>query len=163
FTLLLEKSPKYRGVFLSLLVEVLNHSLTEEFLFSRLDYYQQMLTELDEPHEKYFDMLRKFMANRSHFLLEEIQEALQLSGPFDFTLSIPSDAEVLVDGHKYSRNYEGHYFTSTAVELQIPEDKKNKFSHWLLNGKKETGIRLQIELTKATQVSAVFENSIRYQ
>ena len=78
FSFQVDEHDDYREEFLRLLVEVLNHRLTHEYLQSRVDYYKKMLIQYGEPHVEYFTMLDEFIKHRPRFILEEVKEKWSL-------------------------------------------------------------------------------------
>lgn len=156
FHRLLKKSSEYKIYYIKSLVEALNHLINREFLSSRVDYYQNMLVNYGEPHEEYMKMLETFMNERPYFLLLEFKEKFDLHGPFACNVIIPNGSSIEIDGYTYDSDYNGYYYNSTPVILNVPEPLTDDFQYWLVNGKKTADRRLQLQLSNDTTIAPIF-------
>ncbi len=157
FTRLMRESEEYRSEFINLVVFLLNHRLTPDFLHERVDYYRQMMENFGEPHEQYVAMLKKFMDHRPEFIFKDMQEKFGLSAPFVCRVKVPRGETFAVDGSFYEQDYRGMYFTTTPVHIAVSEDSRPRFRYWLVNGEKFFTTELQLSLQEDTELSLVFE------
>jgi hypothetical protein len=77
--------------------------------------YRDMLRAYGEPHDSCFELLHTFFDERFAFVWQELQDILSLSDSATRRITIPEDAEILVDGFPYHNSYHGVYFNATPV------------------------------------------------
>lgn len=152
------ESIEFRQAFISLFIEILNHRITQEFLHSRLKYYQTMLAAYGEPHYEYMTMLENFFEHRHDYLLTEAKEEFSLIGPFTCKVIVPSGISIIVDGYSYEGNYQGKYYFNTPVQLTISDEYSENFKYWLVNGKKIYSQSIQLKLVKDISVVAFYNH-----
>ena len=155
---LLNESIEFRQEFISLFIEILNHRLTQEFLHSRLKYYQTMLAAYGEPHYEYMTMLENFIMHRHDYLLNEAKDEYSLIGPFTCKVIVPSGVSIIVDGYSYEGNYQGKYFLNTPVQLTISDEYSDNFKYWLVNGKNIYSKSIQLQLVEDINVVAFYNH-----
>jgi hypothetical protein len=156
FARLIRESDPYRRYFSALVTETLNHRLTEEFLLGRVGYYRRMLQEFGLPHREYSAMLEEFMRHRAEFLRGEMMKEFQLDGPFSCRVPVAAGLPLLIDGYKYDTRYTGRYFKGQKIVLEPAGSVGNIFSHWLVDGKKVTGPRLEHPVENDVIIEAIF-------
>jgi len=156
FSRLMRESEEYRKYFINLISGLLNHKLTKEFLFSRIAYYKTMLDAYGQPHHKYIDMLREFMAKRPGFIRKDIAHYFQLKGPFIVKLVAPKEKEFIIDNYPEKGVYEGYYYYGFPCTIKLEGKSRENFSHWLIDGEKELSDSLNINIKNKTVIEAVF-------
>lgn len=159
FTRLINESREYREYYYSLFSEILNHRLTQEFLLERVRHYSEMLTHYGAPHESYIAMLTDFMRNRAVLLRQEMVEQFRLEGPYRCRVQIPGGQSLMIDGHSYGKSYDGWYFGGQSIVVDTAAGNAGeKFSHWLVNGRKIAVPRLRHTVNDNTTIRAVFNS-----
>ena len=61
----------------------------------------------------------------------------------------------MIDGVKYNKTFEGKYFSSTPIQLDIEEEVKPRFRYWLVNDKKITARKAVLRLQEDTLIKLV--------
>jgi len=156
FTRLMKESPEYREYHINLIVGLLNHRLTRDFLLSRVSYYQKMLESFGSPHIDYILMLQEFMVHRPDFMRKDIGRLFGLKGPFRVNLQAPEEIKFDIDGYDESGSYEGSYFYDNPCTIGVKDGSSEGFSYWLVDGEKRMENPLQIKVKKNTEIEVVF-------
>jgi hypothetical protein len=157
FSRLMRESEEFHREFIDLVVHLLNHRLTYDFLHDRVAYYRQMMEYFGEPHEEYVTMLRKFMDHRPAFIFRDMQKHFALSNPHSCRIRVPEGETIVVDGIGYAKDYRGKYFATTPVHITVPESSRLRLQYWLVNGERIFTPELQLSLQEDTEVSLVLE------
>lgn len=155
FSRLMREDEDFHRQFVDLIVQLLNHRLTRNFLHERVEYYRQMMEKFGEPHEEYVTMLRKFMDHRPEFIYRDMQKNFALSTPYTCGIRVPENEKIAVDGYTYEKDYRGMYFTTTPVHITVTDTGRSRFQYWLVNGERILTPELQLSLQEDTDVSLV--------
>jgi len=156
FTRLMNESDEYKIYFINLATELLNHTLTEDFLFSRVHYYKKLLEQYGEPHKEYIAILKRFMEKRPDFVRQDMKNLFNLEGPYRLIFRSSVKYSVFIDGYQESSNYHGKYFAGQTCSIRLPDDQQESFSHWLVNGERVMTNILNLVIAENTEVKAVF-------
>lgn len=156
FTRLINESDEYRQYFSALVTETLNHQLTEEFLLARVAYYARMLKQFGTPQQEYIAMLEEFMRHRADFIRAEMVNQLGLGSVLSCRVETTVDQPLLIDGYRYAAGYSGWYFKGQKIVLEPDGAAAARFSHWLVDGRKVAGPRLEHVVEKEVAITAVF-------
>ena len=155
---LMAESPTFRESFISLFTEVLNHRLTQEFLQSRVDFYERVAIEHDIEDRTFIDKMREFFRRRHAVVREQLQGHLAAGVSYRCTVTGPGNISFEVDGYEVGRDYAGWYFTGTPILVRVEDSGPRVFSHWLVNGREtvSSGPVLEVPVTSTTVIEAVF-------
>lgn len=153
---LMREDPSYRRDFAELLVEALNHRLTEGFFAERLDYYEGLLAAYEVPERRFLEEMRGFFRNRPTVVREQIVRYLAPEGGGWLHLRSPGDGYVTVDGWEVPASYDGWYLAGEKVRLVVGERFRSDFLGWRLDGREAQGPELELRLSSEIDVVAAF-------
>ena len=144
-----DNSPRFREKMLTRLTWSVNHLLTREWIAERVGHYARLVREsgLDCFDEK---LALAYLQDRRAALLAET--SAELGAPGLVTCRVSSPEPILIDGRTWSSEYEGMYFRGQKVTIAPREG--DAFSHWEIDGRKETTPILEIELETDTRIRA---------
>ena len=148
FVRLLRESAEYRDLLAARVSEALNHRLTQTFLLSLLERYAAY-TDIE-------DTQRSFMLRRPAHFREAARTLLGLPEPVRIRLDAPNGLRLVVDGFEHEAGWEGWYFPGGRMTVELAADRRLALSHWLVDGRRVEGARLEHTVTgPATIVAAV--------
>ena len=171
FRRLVKESPEYRKYFVRLTMDLLNHRLTPDFLSSLIDYYQKLpaphgggesLTEEKTRLENDLGNLRKYMKHRPGFIRKEIREYFGAGEILTCRIKGAPGYRYKIDGYPEKGNYRGYYYKGKTITIEItkPQQTPNRFSHWLVNGKKYSTAVLSIPVDNDLVISPVLSDEV---
>ena len=155
FSKLIQESTQFKNQFLDLVVEILNHLLTEDFLHKRVSFYETMMKNFGEPHVNYVKLLYDFIDNRSEFIWDEIKKYFDVSDVYSFKLESGDLNQILIDGYVYQGAYSGKYLPTSKIRISPLKEDEKKLHYWIVNGEKITRKSLELTLTENTVASYV--------
>jgi len=71
----------------------------------------------------------------------------------------PSGIEYKIDGYPEGAGYQGYYFEGSEITVTIISSHKNRFSHWLVNGRKINDSSLSFVILSNSTIEPVFRNN----
>ncbi|MFC2172962.1 CotH kinase family protein [Acidobacteriota bacterium] len=160
FYRLLDESPEYRRYFARLATDLLNHRITDDFLMSRVDAYEHMAL-IWGLKQNTMRKKRLFLKKRPHFIRKQIQEYLELGQLFRCNLNGPSQVTYTIDGYPEQGVYQGWYYKDQTITVEIEGSFDERFSHWLIDGQKMSGHRLECAVSKDMRIQPVFEKTLQ--
>ena len=143
-------------VFAKLSQDILNHEIPPQFLESIQDHYAQ-LGKLYGSSKGPTRLVRQRLEERPMIIRADLREKLGLGQPYDVSVTGLPDRYLRIDGYAYSSGYSGWHFPDWPVVVEVPARERAGFSHWIVNGQRREGVRLELHPDGATQVEAVFE------
>ncbi len=156
FSRLMQESDQFRQWAINLMMGLLNHKLTPEFLLTRVNYYNTMLKNYGAPHPEYIDMLTQFMKNRTGFIRKDMVHHFKLGGTFAVTLKAPGSTTFSIDGYTHRGGYQGTYFSGYPCTIEVEKGNKELFQFWLVDGEVRKDEVLKLAVKKEVTVEAVF-------
>ncbi|MBN1842780.1 MAG: CotH kinase family protein [Deltaproteobacteria bacterium] len=159
FMRLCVESPEFRQYFVRLVMDLLNHRISADFLKSRIDYYEQLARSYDESDRplKAVEMLRDFVEHRPDFMRRQMQQYFGTGKAFLAEVAGPAEIKYEIDGYPEKGGYRGHYYKGEQINVEILSSHKKSFSHWLVNGKQLTSSRLLYPVQSETVVKPVLK------
>ena len=153
-TALLDHDPEYRAFFMKLWTDAMNHQLTQEFLDERYEHYRAVgerlgLTDRNDlqPLRNFFDRRRDLVWQHASDWLKRPLVPLELDG---------RRGTVLVNGWQVAPGWTGRYFRGMRLTLDIPEEHRPVFSHWLVNGAALPRPLLEFDIVEPLRIEAVW-------
>jgi hypothetical protein len=67
----------------------------------------------------------------------------------------PEGIELEIDGHSATAGYRGWYFRDSPMTVEVLGADRERFSHWLVNGRRVSGPRLVQRIESRTRIVAV--------
>jgi len=110
-------------------MDTLNHTLTHEFLSSRIDHYERLARSFGRTDLKFIEDYRNFIDHRPAFLRERMKDYFGVGDAFLCRVSAPANLPVVIDGLSTNSSYDGWYFEGESIGLSAPEEGR-----WLVNG-----------------------------
>ncbi|MBV5315231.1 MAG: CotH kinase family protein [Prolixibacteraceae bacterium] len=164
------QSFKYR--FVNRFADMLNTTFVAESVVKRIDsiaaiikpeikqHYQKWKTPSPEEWEKAVQTMRFFAQKRVYHVQNHINQQLKLGGIHEVTISnLPiSSGYILLNSIEVSgNNWKGKYFENVPIMLTAMPEDDHKFHYWEINGAKVLDNTIELNLTKATTIRAIFE------
>lgn len=155
FNRLVNEDPVFREKTKHFYASMMNHQLTDDFITTLLDHYQQQLQAIAYPGgDEYIKIVRDFFKHREEYLFEQMQIHFPAEEPV--TCFVSSEIyPILVDGFTKTEPYEGKYFPGATLTLGSADNSQT--THWLINGETvESGLTsLLIEAGQQCEIKAV--------
>lgn len=149
------RDPEYRGYFVRLVTDILNHELTEAFFDDMLARYEHLARR---PGVFSRVDLGAYLEHRPDFVRAAVAEFFNLGDAVPITIDGGPSARLLIDGYHESDRYDGRYFPGQTLRAEAAEGT-TPVSHWLIDGERRDGPRLRITVREAHEITAVFEGS----
>ena len=130
------EDPEYRKYFRRLLMDILNHRLTPEYLESRVLYYERTAKSFGIKKLGFIRKTREFFKHRHAFLMKLLKKCLHYPDYYSCMIRSTGDAVYKIDGYIHKRGYRGWYFKGSQITVEIANDKSKGMSYWLINGRK---------------------------
>lgn len=137
--------PDFQRFLAAVVVDALNHRVTESFVSERLAHYRGLAEAHDSGREA-IDALEAFLRRRPAVVRSQLAEALALGAAQPLTVSGPPGRTWLVDGYPCSTRFTGWYFRDTPAVLRPAEGDADDFSHWSVDGERVTSETLELAL-----------------
>ena len=158
FNRLMEESPEYRNFFVTLVMNVLNHRLTHDFLEQMVDHYRKLAISYGDDHAEWFQYLKKFFQLRSDFIRRQMNQYYQAGTSYRCTVKIPNGSRIKIDGFLHEKDFQGWYFEGSEIEVEIVAPKKAESYYWLVDGEKIKDLKLKYPIRSETHIEALFES-----
>lgn len=158
FSRLLNEDPAYREFVISLCMDLLNHRVTQGYLQSRLEYYNDMLVSYGQNDSEYIENLELFFRKRPAFIRDEMRDMFKLGPSFSCRVKGPAGIQYEIDSYPETIGYNGYYFEGKNMTVSISSSHKDTFSHWLVNGRKVEGSTLSFTVLADSTIEPVFRN-----
>ena len=156
---LIHESPGFRTEFLRLVMELMNHRVTREYLLSRVAYYQGLARALGRKNLNSIEDLGRFCRNRPAFIRNQLQVYFQLDAPLQCRLEGDKQFSFQIDGYPEQGDYAGWYFKGQVISVVPTGRTRAKIAYWLVNGRKVTQPELRLPVTIATVIRPVLRKS----
>ena len=157
FVRLVRHSAEYRQSFLRVCTDALNHRITPDYLVTRLHHYRREAKRMTvERPDRLGNRQEEFMKNRGDHVRREIGEYLQAGAPIEVKVLGPTGIAYWIDGFPESSGYRGQYFSQQRLQIDLVDAGERALSHWLVNGEKHMGPRVELAVEVATVVEPVF-------
>ena len=158
-TQLIADDPEYRDYLKRVVQTALNHQLTQAFLTERYQHYQNVATELQIPRLDYLPRLRQFLQRRRNFFRLITEQWLNSQPSQRVIVVAPSGVELLIEGERVRNGYVGLYFSDLELTADIPEEHRNGFTEWRINGLSSGSGPLTFKADRIIQLEAVYHNA----
>ena len=145
---LIENDPAYRAYLRAMVVESLNHVLTNAFLEERMGYYEDLGARAGWAPS--FSQRRVFFSDRARVVLEDLAPRIGAGEVVSLSVSGLTSGGLRVDGHAQAEMYRGHYYEGDTVRIAVEEPADN--GGWLVNGDEHPPGPLELVLTEDTVV-----------
>ena len=152
----LMKTEWFPTLFAKLSQDILNHEIPPQFLESVQDHYSQ-LKKIYGTKSGPVRLIRQRLEGRPAIIRADLREKLDLGEPLVVSVTGPASVRLRVDSYAYTSGYSGWHFPDWPVVVEVPERELPGFSHWIVNGQRHEGARLELHPEKATQVEAIYE------
>jgi hypothetical protein len=158
-TRLIEEDPEYVEYFRRTLIDTLNHRITPAFLNERLLYYTAAARQHEVPDTTYLPILAEFLQRRPAAFRRLAQKHLPAGAIWRAVVHAPSGVELSIDGFPAGHEYEGWYFDGMQLEVALPAQRTDGFSHWLVDGRRvdQQGLSLRLRVDHELSVEAVYD------
>jgi len=141
--------------FAKLAQDILNHEIPPKYLVSLQDHYARLI-EIYGTSDGPARLVRQRLDERPAIIRTDLREQVGLGEPRTLSVTAPRGTRLRVDGYPYASGYSGWHFPEWPVTLEIPGREVSPFSHWLVDGQRREGRRLELHLEQASEVEAVF-------
>ena len=141
--------------FAQLSQDILNHEIPPSYLVSLQEHYAQ-LTQIYGASDGPTRLVASRLAERPSLIRADLQRQLGLSEPHAVSVTSPTNVRLRVDGYSYVAGYSGWHFQEWPLVVEVPDRELSRFSHWLVNGQRREGKRLEFFPDRASEVQAVF-------
>ena len=156
---LIAEDPQYRDFLKRVVQKALNHQLTDAFLMERYEHYLTTATQLQIPRLDYLPRLRQFLTRRRDFFRLISEQWLNTPPSRRVAVTAPSNIEIVIEGERVRSGYQGLYFPDIELTADIPEEHRNGFTRWEINGRQISGTApLKFTADQDTVIEAVFTN-----
>lgn len=155
FMQLLE-DPEYRRYFVRFVTDALNHELTPAFLDRLLAQYSDL--ELAPGLYSRVD-LGEYFRRRPDFVRAELGDYFRLGQALSVRIDGAPGTRLLVDGYAETGVYEGRYFHGQTLRVERLDATAPPISHWLVNGARVDGARLELVVNADTVIEPVFDGT----
>ncbi len=132
FGRLMDESPAFRVRFIRYATDMLNHRLTEDFMFGRIAHYEQLVRAFGRADLSFADEYREFVLHRPDILREGLQRLFDAGPAHRVELRIPDGQSWRVDGFEESGSYAGAYFDGQSIKVEPPMPVEG----WRVNGER---------------------------
>lgn len=136
---------------------LLNHEIPPAYLNDLVDEYLR-LSDIWGPEQIPIRQVRPLIDAKPAVVRADLQNRLNLKPAQAVWVRKAERGSLTVDGYEYTTSYSGWHFPEFGVHVEIPEPESVGFSHWLVNGVRHEGGRLNFEPTEATEVQAIFRD-----
>jgi formylglycine-generating enzyme required for sulfatase activity len=155
---LIAEDPQYRDYLKRVVQKALNHQLTQQFLMERYEHYLTAASQLQIRQLDYLPHLREFLERRRDFFRLTSEQWLNTAPSRRVSMSAPPGVDVVIEGEKVQGGYEGLYFPDIELTAMIPEQERQGFRGWRVNGiaVEDTG-PLTFTAAQDTRIEAVFD------
>jgi formylglycine-generating enzyme required for sulfatase activity len=158
---LIAEDAQYRDYLKRVVQRALNHQLTDAFLMERYEHYLTTATQLQIRNVDYLPRLRQFLERRRDFFRLTSEQWLNTPLSQRVSLSAPANVDVMIEGERVQSGYQGFYFPDIDLIADIPDEHREGFSGWHLNGQMIPGTApLKFRADQPTQIEAVFNNRV---
>lgn len=158
---LIAEDPQYRDYLKRVVQKALNHQLTDAFLMERYEHYLTIATELQVRRLDYLPRLRQFLERRRDFFRLTSEQWLDTLPSQSVAVTAPANVDVVIEGERVKSGYQGRYFPDIELTADIPDEQRQGFTGWHINGRLIPGTApLTFKAERATQIEAVFNNTI---
>jgi formylglycine-generating enzyme required for sulfatase activity len=158
---LIAEDPEYRTYLKRVVQKALNHQLTQAYLMERYEHYLTTATDLQVRRLEYLPRLRQFLERRRDFFRLTTEQWLDAPPSRRVTVAAPPSVEVAIEGERVKAGYDGVYFSDIDLSVEIPEEYREGFSGWQVNGRRiSAGTAVTFRAEQDTHIEAVFDNSV---
>lgn len=148
------RDPEYRRYFIRFVTDALNHELTPAFLDRLLARY----SDLEAAPGLYSRVdLGEYFRRRPDFVRAELGVRFRLGAPLAVRINGAPGAKLLVDGYLETGVYQGRYFRGQTLRVESLDAAAAPISHWLVNGARVDGARLELVVDAPTVIEPVFD------
>ena len=130
FARLMNHSPVYRARFLRYTIDMLNHRLTEPFLFERIARYEELARSFGYTDFAFAADYREFVRRRPAVLREGLQRLFNPGPVRRVEVRVPAGTPLRIDGFEETGPYVGFYFEGQTVEIAAADG----IAGWTVNG-----------------------------
>jgi len=155
FTRLLAEDAEYREYFKRVWTEAMNHRIPPPFLRERFEHYRDIALRYGVADQRYLPLLETFIERRPETVRRYAEQWLNTPPSVRLRLSAGGRA-VLVDGWRAGPGYEGHYFPGMRVSLSVPEEDRDDFAYWRVNGETAPTPEIIVGADRDLSVDAVW-------
>ena len=153
---LLRHSPEYREYLAHRFVNIMNHSLTDEYLLELVEHYRREAERHHVTGTRFLDFIEEFMRRRPRRIYRQVQGLVQMGPAHELSVEIPAERTVSVNGFEVSGRFKGRYFEGMRVELAVDPATARGFSHWILDGERIPQPSVSVIVGEDKTVQAVF-------
>jgi hypothetical protein len=147
---LLDGDPVFRESYLRHAERTMNHVLTPSWWEAR----RRGAGGPADPDRA--ERVAHFFRERPAFLGLSLARGFGLPPPRVVRVGVEGPGDVTIDGYPYAGSYTGRYFTSGAIEVVVPPERRATFRHFTVNGRPMPGPVLAIPVTEDLEVVARF-------
>lgn len=119
FNRLRQESPEYRIKFLSRVVEVLNHVLTEEKVSKIITRYEEISRQFAMDDTSFFEEIKNFAKFRPAALRMQLDDYFGAGIAYQLVINNDLAMDITVDGYDIGAKYSGWYFSDTPVHIRV--------------------------------------------
>lgn len=152
------KTAEFRSYFVRLVMDLLNHSIPEHYLLDRIDHYERLAQAhagFAAENRDSIALMRDFVRNRGLFVRRELGRRARVGPPHPVQVEGPEGLELRIDGRPAATGYRGWYFRDFPIAVEVVGAERERFSHWLVNGKSVGGRELVQRIESRTQIAPV--------
>lgn len=133
FSRLMNEVPAFRERFLRFATDRLNHRLTDDFMFARIDHYAELARAFGRADLRFIEEYREFARHRPAVVREGLQRLFEAGELRRVDVRVPADARVRIDGFDHVGPYSGIYFDGQKVAIEWA-GRVEGFRGWSLDG-----------------------------
>ncbi|MCP5109176.1 MAG: ankyrin repeat domain-containing protein, partial [bacterium] len=108
--------------------------------------------------KKDLSLLETFMKHRPTFIRNEIRGYFKTGEFYLCKLNSAPMVDYRIDGYPERGNYRGHYFKGKTITVKITSNHRDMFSHWRVNGRKDSTPVLRFPVDRDTVILPVMKN-----
>ncbi|MDO6721294.1 CotH kinase family protein [Psychrosphaera sp. 1_MG-2023] len=112
-----------------------------------------------QPWHSEVAIMQEFAMLRPGYMRTHIKNYFALNQDYALTIdnNLPNKAMIQLNSIELNdASWQGRYFSSIPIQFEAKPQDSVVFSHWLVNGQKMEGAKVQITLSSNTSVEAVF-------
>ena len=176
-TLFLRKllqNAKFKRAFINRIADMLNSTFLPDLIIGRIDsmaaivepeiqrHYERWNTPSYNRWQQTTESMRTFAQNRASNIRNQIKQTYNSPAYYNLTVnSLPSKSGFVQVNSLFIKesNWKGQYFKNYPVTLTAYSNKGYKFHSWKVNGVTMLDETIELDLSMATGVQAIFEES----
>lgn len=156
FRRLWKEDPGFHNYFSRLVMDILNHKISPDYLESRVDFYEKMARAARGGD--YNSPFKAFVKHRPGFIRKQMQQYFNTGESMLCQVRSAPHTRLKIDGYPEQGIYQGHYFKGETITVEYLGPHSDLFSCWLVNGKKHTTQVLVCPVNQNTVISPVMKD-----